>query len=254
MEITRPDGQIIAWAEDKNIESLLGKAKAPVVTYGLNKGDARARILKTSSEGTLFQVNSNGADLGEFLIPMSGEYNVLNALSVVVLSRVLKFDLSKVKEAFRTFKGVKRRQEILGEPRGVLIIEDFAHHPTAVKETIKGIKAKYPERKVWAVFEPRSATSRRKVFQKDYVQAFHLAEETLIAEAFDQTKLDAENRFSSAELVEDLRAGGKSARVYAKVDEIVRDLSEKTRQGDLVLIMSNGGFDGIYGKLMKAMV
>lgn len=253
MEITKPDGQIIAWAEDKNIESLLGRAKAPVVTYGLSKGDARAKILKNSSEGTLFQVNFNGADLGEFLIPMSGEYNVLNALSVIVLSQVLKFDLAKVKEAFRSFKGVKRRQEILGEPRGVLIIEDFAHHPTAVKETIRGIKAKYPERKVWAVFEPRSATSRRKVFQKDYVQAFHLAEETLIAEAFDQSKLDAENRFSSAELVADLRAGGRSAQVYAKVDEIVRDLSEKTRKGDLVLIMSNGGFDGIYGKLMKAM-
>lgn len=253
MQITNPAGQLIVWAEDKNIESLLPHAKAPVITYGLHKGDVRAKILKTDSEATSFTVNFKGQDLGEFKLPMSGEYNVLNALSVITLSQLLKFDMDKVKEAFETFKGVKRRQEILGEPRGVLIIEDFAHHPTAVKETIKGIKAKYPQRKLWAVFEPRSATSRRKIFQKDYALAFALAEETLIAEAFDQSKLDAENRFSSAELVADLKNDGKSANVYGKVDQIVEDLAQKTKKGDLVLIMSNGGFDGIYTKLMKAM-
>jgi UDP-N-acetylmuramate: L-alanyl-gamma-D-glutamyl-meso-diaminopimelate ligase len=253
MKITKPEGQVIAWAEDKNVESLLGLAKAPVLTYGLKKGDVRATILKVKGEATIFSVNFKGEDLGEFHLPLSGEYNVLNALAVIALSKVLNFDFKLVKQAFESFKGVKRRQEILGEPRGVLIIEDFAHHPTAVKETIRGIKAKYPERKLWAVFEPRSATSRRKIFQKDYAIAFSLAEETLIAEAFDQTKLDETNRFSSAELVEDLKREGKSAQVYSKVDEIVGDLSKKTTRGDLVLIMSNGGFDGIYTKLLKAM-
>jgi UDP-N-acetylmuramate: L-alanyl-gamma-D-glutamyl-meso-diaminopimelate ligase len=253
MEITKPEGQIIAWAEDKNIQSLLRLAKAPVITYGLHQGDVRAQNLKTTGEATTFTVIFKGQDLGEFKFPLSGEYNVLNALSVITLSHILKFDLAKVKAAFLSFRGVKRRQEILGEPRGVLIIEDFAHHPTAVKETIKGIKSKYPERKLWAVFEPRSATSRRKIFQKDYAAAFSLAEETLIAEAFDQSKLDEANRFSSAELVGDLKSAGKSANVYSKVDEIVSDLSRKTQKGDLVLIMSNGGFDGIYTKLMKAM-
>jgi UDP-N-acetylmuramate: L-alanyl-gamma-D-glutamyl-meso-diaminopimelate ligase len=253
MEITRPDGQLIVWGEDQNIQSLLSKAKAPVLTYGLKKGDVIAKILKTSGDGTAFTVNFKGEDLGEFHMLLSGEYNVLNALAVISLSKILKFDMKKVKQALMSFKGVKRRQEILGEPRGVLIIEDFAHHPTAVKETIKGIKAKYPQRKLWAVFEPRSATSRRKIFQKDYVRAFELAEETLIAEAFDQSKLDAENRFSSGELVQDLQATGKSAHVYNKVEEIVSDLAGKTKNGDLVLIMSNGGFDGIYTKLMKAM-
>lgn len=253
MKITKPEGQIIAWAEDKNIESLLGLAKAPILTYGLKKGDVTAKIIRTEGETTVFTVNFKGQDLGEFQFPLSGEYNVLNALSVITLSQVLKFDLKLVKAAFQTFKGVKRRQEILGEPRGVLVIEDFAHHPTAVKETIKGIKAKYPKRKLWAVFEPRSATSRRKIFQKDYAIAFSLAEETLIAEAFDQSKLDEANRFSSAELVGDLKTAGKSANVYGKVDEIVTDLSKKAQSGDLILIMSNGGFDGIYTKLMKAM-
>ncbi len=253
MKITKPDGRIIAWAEDKNIESILGLAQAPVLTYGLKKGDVQGKIIKTIGDATVFTVNFKGKDLGEFQFPLSGEYNVLNALSVITLTQVLNFDLNRVKEAFLSFKGVKRRQEILGEPRGVLVIEDFAHHPTAVKETIKGIKAKYPARKLWAVFEPRSATSRRKIFQKDYAIAFSLAEETLIAEAFDQSKLAAENRFSSAELVGDLKTAGKSANVYAKVDEIVSDLSKKAQKGDLILIMSNGGFDGIYTKLMKAM-
>lgn len=253
VEMTKADGQLIVWAEDRNIESLLKLAKAPVLTYGLGKGDVQAKILRTTGEQTVFTVESLRKDLGEFHLPLSGEYNVLNALSVIALSQTLGLDLTKVKAAFQSFKGVKRRQEILGEPRGVLVIEDFAHHPTAVKETIRGIKAKYPERKLWAVFEPRSATSRRKIFQKDYAIAFALAEETLIAEAFDQSKLDEANRFSSAELVGDLKTAGKSATVYSKVDEIVRDLSGKTKKGDLILIMSNGGFDGIYTKLLKAM-
>ncbi len=253
MEITRTDGQILAWAEDANIQSLLPKAKAPVLTYGLKKGDVTAQILKTDHQGTSFRVNFKGQDLGEFHFALSGEYNVLNALAVIGLSHILKFDLQKVKEALNAFQGVKRRQEVLGEPRGVLVIEDFAHHPTAVKETIRGIKEKYPERKIWAVFEPRSATSRRKIFQKDYVRAFELADEALIAEAYDQSKLDTENRFSSQELVADLQASGHSSHVYAKVDDIVSDLSHKTQKGDLILIMSNGGFDGIYEKLMKAM-
>jgi len=246
-------GHLICWAEDRNIQQLKTKAKSPVITYGLREGDVRARILKTSSEATEFQVNFQGQDLGIFSVPLSGEYNVLNTLAVITLSQILKFDLTLVRKALASFLGVKRRQEILGEPRGVLIIEDFAHHPTAVKETLKGIKMKYPDRKVWAVFEPRSATSRRKVFQRDYALAFEQAEETLIAEAFDQSKIDEANRFSSHELVEDLRKRGKSARVYQGVDGIVQDLVKGTQKGDLVLIMSNGGFDGIYTKLLQAM-
>ncbi len=254
MKITKPEGQIVAWAEDKNIESLLHFAKAPVLTYGLSKGDVTAKILKRAGDTTVFTVRFKGQDLGEFHLPLSGEYNVLNALSVITLTQVLNWDLATVKKAFTSFLGVKRRQEILGEPRGVLIIEDFAHHPTAVKETLRGIKAKYPDRKIWAVFEPRSATSRRKIFQKEYAQAFQFAEKTLIMEAFDQSKLEEGNKFSSAELVGDLVASGKSAQVYAKVDDIVSDVAKGAQKGDLVMIMSNGGFDGIYTKLMKALM
>lgn len=253
MKLIPQEGHLICMADDKNVQELKAQTQSPVTTYGLKSGDVTAQIIKTTSEGTEFSVQYRGEDLGAFTMALSGEYNVLNALAAITLSKLLGFDMQKVREALKTFQGVKRRQEILGEPRGVLIIEDFAHHPTAVKETIKGIKMKYPKRKLWSVFEPRSATSRRKIFQKDYVTAFSLSDEVIIAEAFDQSKINEQDRFSSAELVEDLKKSGQSAHVYRGVDQIVQDLVKGSQKGDLILIMSNGGFDGIYTKLMQAM-
>ncbi len=253
LKIIPQNGHLVYWAEDQNIQSILSNLNAPSLSYGMKGGDLQAKIIATTPSTTNFTVRYKDQDLGEFRLPMSGEYNVLNALSVIGTSMLLKIDIKTVKQAFESFKGVKRRQEILGEPGGILVIEDFAHHPTAVKETIKGIKAKYPNRKLWAVFEPRSATSRRKVFQKDYAKAFELADETLIAEAFDQTKLSSDDRFSSAELVADINRGGHSAKTFSKVDDIVSDISRGAKSGDLVMIMSNGGFDGIYQKLLGAL-
>ncbi len=253
LKLIPQNGSLIYWAEDENIKSILPNLKAPGFSYGLNKGDLQAKILKTTESSTEFQVTFKNTDWGVYKLPLSGEYNVLNALSVIATSYLLKIDQNDVKKAFETFKGIKRRQEVLGEPRGVLVIEDFAHHPTAVKETIKGIKAKYPTRKLWAVFEPRSATSRRKIFQAEYAKAFSLADEVLIAEAFDQSKLNETDRFSSAELVSDISKSGKHAKVYSGVDGIIKDISSGAKSGDMVMIMSNGGFDGIYTKLLGAL-
>jgi UDP-N-acetylmuramate: L-alanyl-gamma-D-glutamyl-meso-diaminopimelate ligase len=254
IQLVPKTGALIYSADDKNIQSLLPDLKAEALSYGIHQGDLLAEITKTATDLTHFNVKFKKEDWGEYQIPLSGEYNVLNALAVIAVSHLLKLSQNDVKKAFLSFKGVKRRQEILGEPRGVLIIEDFAHHPTAVKETLKGIKAKYPNRKIWAVFEPRSATSRRKVFQKDYAHAFGLADQTLIAEAFDQSKIQETDRFSSKELIEDLKKMGGQAQVYEKVELIVSEISKKAKSGDLVLIMSNGGFDGIYQKLLSALI
>ena len=142
---------------------------------------------------------------------MSGDYNLLNATAVILMAHALGVSVENIKSSLRSFTGVKRRQEILGEPGGVLVIEDFAHHPTAVRETLKGIAKQYPGRKIFAVFEPRSATSRRKIFQKDYAEAFQSAQEILLAKAFDQTKIDEADRFSSEELVGDLKKKNKTA-------------------------------------------
>lgn len=255
MDLIPENGTLVYCAEEAHVAEISARARASrKISYGIEKGDLRAKVLTMDEKGTRFETLKNGIPTGEiFELAMGGRYNVLNALAVLAMSESLGFDGPRVRQALATFEGVKRRQEILGEPGGVLVIEDFAHHPTAVRETVRGIQAKYPDRKVYSVFEPRSATSRRKVFQKDYVEAFTGAHEVLIARAFDQSKINEGDRFSSDELVADLVARGVSARCFDGADAIVADLAARTRGGDLVLIMSNGGFDGIYQKLLSAL-
>lgn len=254
MDLIPANGSLHFWADDPNVAALALMSKAGTKRgYGLGAGELRASHLKTSADGMSFQVTLADKDLGTFQMQMTGEYNVMNALAVIGVSQKVGWDLEKVRTALASFQGVKRRQEILGEPGGVLVIEDFAHHPTAVRETLKGLRERYQGRSLWAVFEPRSATSRRKVFQKDYTESFGLADHVCLAKAFDQAKIDEADRFSSEELVADVKAQGKDAAVFDSADAIVSELAAKTRQGDVVVIMSNGGFDGIYTKLMKAL-
>lgn len=247
------NGTLLYNGRDKNISDIL--SSAPQVrnkfSYGSVKSDYIYKVVSYGAETTTFQVFQGNRFLGEFATLMTGEYNVMNATAVIGLADQLGWPIAKVSEALRTFQGVRRRQEIIGEPRGITIIEDFAHHPTAVRETILAIQNKYPGRKVFSVFEPRSATSRRKVFQGDYVEAFKEGHEVLIAEAYDQTKIDETERFSVAELVEDLKNKGCLARSFSGADNIVDYLGSEAKSSDIILIMSNGGFDGIYQKLLK---
>lgn len=249
------DGSLVCWGEDANVKDLIEQSNTKnLITYGFK--DSHYLIEKIKYAGpeteTHFQIKKGKELLGSFVTKMSGDYNLLNATSVILMAHlVLKVDIEQIKKSLFNFEGVKRRQEILGEPGGILVIEDFAHHPTAVRETLKGIARQYPGRKLFAVFEPRSATSRRKIFQKDYAEAFQPAQEVLLAKAFDQSKIDETDRFSSEELVADLKKKNKIADCYDSVDQIVANLKSRTKKGDLVLVMSNGGFDGIYQKLLK---
>lgn len=254
MKLIPNEGTLIAHADDKNVMELFPQAKCKnKFSYGFKSGDFRVEIISETELGIEFDITFKNEKMGPYHVAMSGEYNILNATAVIALSTILGFSNKKIQAALKSFEGVKRRQEILGEPGGVLVIEDFAHHPTAVKETVLGIQKKYSTRKVFSVFEPRSATSRRKVFQKDYVDAFSVAHEVLIAKAFDQSKIDSEDRFSVEELIQELKAKGKVAGVYTSAAEIVAALKSKAKKGDIVLVMSNGGFDGIYTKLMAAL-
>lgn len=251
MALIPKDGTLLYWGEDKNVAAIARECKCDRVrAYGMNHGDYIAQLKATTEAGVEFEVSLKGTSLGLFKMAISGEYNILNALAVIGVAREIGWDLERVKRALAEFQGVKRRQEVLGETGGVLYIEDFAHHPTAVRETLKGIRSRYPSRRIWAIFEPRSATSRRKVFQADYAVSFKAADEVIIAKAFDQSRIEAEERFSSEELVADIKKGGQSALVGENVDAIVKEVKAKSRAGDLVLIMSNGGFDGIYQKLL----
>lgn len=252
MHLIPVEGSLIYWGEDPHVAALAAECRGPRYSYGLREGHFTARVLSQGAQ-TRFEVRREGELLGEFAIPLSGDYNILNATAVIAQAALLQWDMTKVKEALEKFEGVKRRQEILGEPGGVLVIEDFAHHPTAVRETLRGLKARYPDRFLWAVFEPRSATSRRKVFQRDYVQAFQGADGICIARAFDQSKIDQAQRFSSEQLVADLIASGKTAGHFDSADAIVAHLKKSAIRGHVIVVMSNGGFDGIYRKLLEAL-
>jgi UDP-N-acetylmuramate: L-alanyl-gamma-D-glutamyl-meso-diaminopimelate ligase len=252
MNLVPENGALVYWGDDSNVTEIAGHCKAPKYSYGFNKNcNYRVEISSETESSTAFNIYVNNEKLGEYKTSLAGKYNILNAAAVIAQAHINKWPQTGVQKALASFEGVKRRQEVLGEYSGVLLIEDFAHHPTAVKETVKGIQSKYKNKKVFSVFEPRSATSRRKVFQKDYVDAFSEAHEILIAKPFDQGKIAEEERFSTEELISDLKNRGKSAHMFLSADEIVNDLVSRTKSGDVVLIMSNGGFDGIYEKLIS---
>lgn len=253
MKLIPQDGTLVYWGDDKNVSEVAANCTtAKKFSYGLqDANDYQVKITSENETETNFEILFKHELLGQFSTPMVGRYNILNATAVVAQSHQQNLNLDQVKSALKSFQGVKRRQEILGEYDGVLLIEDFAHHPTAVKETIQAIQNKYKNKKVFSVFEPRSATSRRKVFQKDYVEAFKEAHDVLIAKAFDQGKISEEDRFSSDELIGDLTKMGKSAKLFNSADEIVDNLTQQAQNGDVILIMSNGGFDGIYEKLIN---
>lgn len=253
VEMIPAHGTLVANSDDKNVVELLRLAKCRVVTYGLESGMYRAVERAVISGRNHFCVSVEGRKIADLALKVYGPHNTLNALAGFALAKALNWPMTRVLQSLATFAGVRRRQTLLGEPGGVAVIEDFAHHPTAVKLTIQGVRERYPGRKVIAVFEPRSATSRRKVFQKDYVEALSGADVAFVAEAFDQSKISETERFSTHELVADLRARGASADVGKSSDELVGKISEVAARGDVVLVMSNGGFDGIYQKLLKSL-
>ncbi len=253
MKLIPQNGSLVYWGDDKNVGDISKHCEIKnKFSYGFkDSNNYQVKITSETDVATNFQVFFNQKALGDFSTPMVGRFNILNATAVIAQSHILELSPEQVSKSLKTFEGVKRRQEILGEFSGVLLIEDFAHHPTAVKETVKAIQNKYKGRKVFSVFEPRSATSRRKIFQKDYVEAFSEADEILIAQAFDQSKISDQDRFSAEELISDLVKLGKSAKVLSSADQIVEDLIVRAKKNDVILIMSNGGFDGIYGKLIN---
>lgn len=253
MNLIPVEGSLVYWGDDKNVSEIADKCSVKnKFSYGFASGNNfQVKIIEENELRTDFEVYFNKNLISHFKLPMSGSYNVLNAVAVIAQAQIHNFNLDNVKEALSTFMGVKRRQDILGEYSGVLLVEDFAHHPTAVRETIKAVQNKFKNRKVHSVFEPRSATSRRKVFQKDYVEAFKEAHDVLIAQAFDQAKISDNDRFSSEELVSDLKKAGTTAAVFDSANAIVAELEKTAKSGDVILIMSNGGFDGIYEKLIS---
>jgi UDP-N-acetylmuramate: L-alanyl-gamma-D-glutamyl-meso-diaminopimelate ligase len=246
-------GVLLLGADSPDALALQHAAVSPVETFGLDAGVTWRAVDISHRDGlTHFEVEREGRRFGRFASPLLGAHNVRNALAAIAVGARAGIAAPTLAEGLRAFRGIKRRLEIVGERRGVTVLDDFAHHPTAVYETLAALKTGYPGRKVWAVFEPRSASSCRRVFQDDFARAFGAADEVVIAGVFRSSLPEAE-RLSAEQLVSDLERAGRRARHIPAVDDIVRAVASEAASGDLVVLMSNGGFGGIHQKLLQAL-
>jgi UDP-N-acetylmuramate: L-alanyl-gamma-D-glutamyl-meso-diaminopimelate ligase len=246
-------GLLIVGADNPGARAVAAAARSRVQTFGLDEGlDWQAHDVTPSAGGTRFRVRRNKTPFAEFEVALVGAYNVRNALAAIAVATEVGISSDRIGEALRTFAGIKRRLEVVGSAGGVTVYDDFAHHPTAVAETLAGLRAAHPSSRIWAVFEPRSASSCRRVFQEDFAKAFAAADEVLLAPVFRSTLPEAE-RLSLPRLVRDLASRGQSARETASLEEIVETVVRERRQGDLVVMMSNGGFGGIHRRLLQAL-
>jgi UDP-N-acetylmuramate: L-alanyl-gamma-D-glutamyl-meso-diaminopimelate ligase len=246
-------GLVLLGADSPIAAALADRAVSRVQTFGTGTdAEWQAHDLEPAGHVTRFRVRRNGSPFGEFDVPLLGAHNVRNALAAIVVATELGIDAVRIREGLHLFAGVKRRLEVIGEADGVTVYDDFAHHPTAVAETLNGLRASSPGVRIWAVFEPRSASSCRRVFQADFAAAFAAADEVLLAPVFRST-LPEDQRLSIPQLVDDLRAQGKSAHAAASLDAIVATIAREHRAGDLVVMMSNGGFGGIHRRLLQTL-
>ena len=245
-------GLTLLGVDSPDAAALADKARSRVQTFGLSsEAEWRGLDIRLGG-GTAFRVNRKGEDLGEFTMPLLGDHNVRNALVAIAVGVDLGLDIDRLRKGLAAFKGVKRRLEVVGEARGVTVYDDFAHHPTAVDETLKALRRASPGTRIWAIFEPRSASSCRRVFQDDFARAFAGADEVVIASVF-RSSLPPEERLSESRLVGDLTARNVHARHLPDVEAIVDAVAREARAGDVIVVMSNGGFGGIHRKLLAAL-
>ncbi|MBI4486315.1 MAG: UDP-N-acetylmuramate:L-alanyl-gamma-D-glutamyl-meso-diaminopimelate ligase [Acidobacteria bacterium] len=246
-------GLLVIGADSPNARGLIAAAVSRVETFGLGEDvDWQAHDVEAAGDTTRFSVRRRGSPFGVFQMPMVGVYNVRNALAAIAVATEAGIAVERIAEGLALFAGVRRRLEVVGTAAGVTIYDDFAHHPTAVAETLAGVRASHPDARIWAVFEPRSASSCRRVFQDDFARAFANADEVLIAPIF-RSKLPAGERLSVPQLVRDLNRRGQSAREADSIEDIIAAIVREHRPGDLVVFMSNGGFGGIHQKLLRAL-
>jgi UDP-N-acetylmuramate: L-alanyl-gamma-D-glutamyl-meso-diaminopimelate ligase len=250
-------GVVVAGLETPALREILPRAHSPVETFGLSAdADWRAVDIRPAADGWRFRLLRRGREAGEFLLSVPGEHNLRNALAALAAANAVGVSPESAREALARFGGVKRRLEVRGRGRGVTVYDDFAHHPTAVRETLRALRTLLPPGapgRLVAVFEPRSYTSRTRVFQEEFARSFQEADRVVVSAAHLPGKVPENQRISEAELVRAIAELGKDARFIAAVDEIVDHLSGELREGDRVVVLSNGGFGGIHDKLLRAL-
>ena len=246
-------GLLLVGGDSAGAREAAARAVSRVETFGTSEGlDWQATRIEPQGGATRFHVMRGGAPFGEFEVPLLGTHNVRNALASIAVATDVGLPPQAIVAALRSFAGVKRRLEVVGTAHGVTVFDDFAHHPTAIAETLAGLRASNATARIWAVFEPRSASSCRRVFQDDFARAFDAADQVLIAPVF-RSALPEPERLSVPQLARDVSSRGSPARAAASIDAIVQIIIEEHRPHDLVVIMSNGAFGGIHGKLLSAL-
>lgn len=246
------DGYLIACTDFPHVRDVIKSAKCRIDTYGFS-GDCDWTIenMVLGNESSSFTAVYKGRPIGQFKILIPGKHNITNALAAVALLYRQGLSVEKISAGLATFTGIKRRQEVRGVVNGITVIDDFAHHPTKVRETVSAIRSKYSQGKLWAIFEPRTNTSRRAFFQNDYAMAFDDADIVVISGVFNENLIAQDDRFSPDKLVKDLSERGKESYFIPATDDIVSFISERANTGDIILVMSNGGFDAIHEKLLS---
>lgn len=259
MNLVPGNGKVIVGWDSPHVREVVNsmgqRLFTQLETFGtIEEAKWRLGEMDFSGELSKFTVTREGRHWGEFQTPLIGEFNLLNCLAVIIAADAWGLSREVIAGALRSFKNVRRRAEIRGEERGVTVIDDFAHHPTAVRETLRGLRNRYVGRRLIAVFEPRSWSSRLAVFQEEYANAFAAADYVVIASVFDSQKVSEKGKsLDTSKLIADIAGENKPAFALAGADEIIAHLLPQLREGDVVAIMSNGGFGGIHEKLLAAL-
>lgn len=243
-------GLMVAYDGNGNVGECVERAFCRVERYGFSNGaEWQIRDLRHASEGTRWELWHSGEFWGDLEIAMAGEHNALNATAAAALAFGQGIAKDAIQQAMASFKSVKRRLEVRAQINGITVIEDFAHHPTAIRETLRALRSVYPQARLWAVLEPRSNTLRRKVLARELVESLSLADRAILAGVYQQERIPEEERLHPEEVVRALNESGTTAELCADANRIVDRIAPQLSSGDVVAILSNGGFDGIYEKL-----
>lgn len=248
-----PEGLLIAYMDDDNVKEIISSARCNVESYGLDRSyDWSFRNLRANDGKSSFDILRKGSFWNRMEVNMLGNHNCLNSLAVCAVLNRLEIEPTSMRKGLSSFQGVKRRQEVRGVIRDITVIDDFAHHPTAVKETLAALKKGYPGKRLVTVFEPRTNSSRRSIFQQDYVESFDSADHVLLREPIPIEGLKEDELFSSSQLAKELRSHKEiAAEAFPTTDDILGKLKRLLREGDVVAILSNGGFDNIHQRLLE---
>ena len=244
--------RLVAFDGDRNVQDLIQHAPCDVKTYGRHPdADWRMDDIQVQPPRTTFEVLKSEKPFSRFTSTLMGDHNLGNTLAAVAVADCLSIPAAGIRAALASFAGIRRRQEIRGVQRGITVMDDFAHHPTAVRETINAVRPFYSNGRVVAVFEPRTNSSMRDVFQQTYAQSFDGADLVCVRRPPLLDKIPPAQRFSAEKLVADLTDRGKQAHFFPDTDTIIEFLQSEASSGDLILVMSNGGFDNIHERLLE---